>query len=71
MIHLESILEEPGASLVGDAVNGIIRWELRLFRKGVEVFFNFSESEDTKPEVFMRTRIAPFLRTLETRNEGP
>ena len=66
MIHLDDLLQEPGASLVGEVLPyGVIRWELRLFRGGVEVVYSFLGSADTTQEVLMRNMIAPFLRTLE------
>lgn len=66
MVHLDDILNEPGASLVGDAIGcDVIRWELRLFRGGVEVVYTFLASDETKMEVLMSNMIVPFLRTLE------
>jgi hypothetical protein len=71
-LHLPELLTEPGSSLVGDAIGcDVIKWELRLFRGGVEVVHTFLASEETTPEVLMSNMIVPFLRTLEREDERP
>jgi hypothetical protein len=66
MTHLDELVKEYGATLAGDAIGcGVIKWELRACRNGVEYVYEFLASEETAPKVLLSNMIIPYLRTHE------